>query len=1336
MDLINMQQNGLENEEMAVAGVVQSPVDGSAEALDSGTNSLETDMDTMKINDKTPTQTPKAPLTYDELFPALPGSGSDGPGLSTPTSSASTTGQASSGSWGAAVRNSNDSMRIQSSVITQVFHVPQEERAKIDGNSQFGESASSSICQDITKKTGAHIEISSAKDHSLTFLVTGKNDAVAKARKLVLEKFQAQNSNVIKIPKEHHKFLLGKKGKKLQDLELSTNTKIQVPSVADVSDTVTVIGTKDCIDKALHEIRVISDEQSKQAYETIDVQKIYHPFVCGGNNSNIQSLTSEYGVRINVPPVSTNKTELSIVGEKESVLKVKEIIAKIVKDMDRKCQTVSVEVPKAQHKYVIGPRGCNVSEILDTYNVSVEVPSQDTNSSTITLRGPQDKLGGALTMVYDKASSMVQTTIHAPAWLHRYIIGRKGANINKITQEYPAVHVEFTDEGELIKLEGPRDDVDQARENLETMIAEMKSRLTQDQITVDSKFHKHIIGKGGANINKIRNETNVIINIEPKGSNVIKLEGTPEAVTQVKRELEEMVKKMENEKERDIIIESRLHRHIIGQRGENIREIREMFNQVQISFPDAVQKTDTVKIRGPKEDVDACYKHLQKTVKELQESNYQVKVPIFKQFMKFIIGKGGANINKIRAETDTKIEFITNEQGTDDMLIVGRKENCEKAKERIQQIQEEQANIVEMDIIVPAKYHNSIIGTKGRLIHSISEECGGVAIKFPRADKKSDKVTIRGPKDDVMKAKKILVDLSNERQQSSFTEEVRCKLQHHKFLIGKSGASIKELRDKTGARIIFPTDKDDDKELIIIIGKKDQVADAKSILEKKIKELDNISEGTVNVPQKHHFHFIQKRGEILRQLGEQYGGVSISFPRNGTNSDVVTLKGAVECLAGAKARILEIVNELESQVSTEVVIHQRHHRTVMGHRGQSLQNITSQFNVEIKFPERPSREEALRREEEDDANEVNAYDIVKIRGEASACEAAKQALLDLVPITIEMEIPFKFHRYIIGQRGQSVRDMMQKHDVHIQVPPAAAQTDVIKISGTSTNVERAKEALTEQVKKLEDEEIDKQARSHKVTLNVATEYHPKIIGRRGAVVSKIRDKYGVNIQFPQREDVDPTLITITGYEQKCEEAKQAIMDITGDLDSMVKVPVEINSRIHARLIGQKGKSIRKVMDEYKVSISFPREEGNPNEVLITGPEDRANDCREHLLNLAEEFMMDLQDQEDLSYYTSSRAPPPSLGDSLSSDNWRAPPKPEAAPADPSWADEQQPTAAAPKVNGKPPMENGIPKKQGFIVSGAPWAQEAPNVNSSKDFPSIGSSTMPVVASSCWGPTKR
>lgn len=99
------------------------------------------------------------------------------------------------------------------------------------------------------------------------------------------------------------------------------------------------------------------------------------------------------------------------------------------------------------------------------------------------------------------------------------------------------------------------------------------------------------------------------------------------------------------------------------------------------------------------------------------------------------------------------------------------------------------------DIVIPPKHYNSLIGAGGKLIHAIMEECGGVTIKFPPAESNSDKVTIRGPKDDVEKAKQQLLELSTERQLSGFSAEVRAKPQHHKFLIGRNGVNIKKVRD-------------------------------------------------------------------------------------------------------------------------------------------------------------------------------------------------------------------------------------------------------------------------------------------------------------------------------------------------------------------------------------------------------------------------------------------------------------------------------------------------------------------------------------------------------------
>lgn len=59
-------------------------------------------------------------------------------------------------------------------------------------------------------ETGAHIEISSSKDQSLTFLVTGKQSDVLDARRKILTNFQTQASRKVSIPKEHHRWILGK----------------------------------------------------------------------------------------------------------------------------------------------------------------------------------------------------------------------------------------------------------------------------------------------------------------------------------------------------------------------------------------------------------------------------------------------------------------------------------------------------------------------------------------------------------------------------------------------------------------------------------------------------------------------------------------------------------------------------------------------------------------------------------------------------------------------------------------------------------------------------------------------------------------------------------------------------------------------------------------------------------------------------------------------------------------------------------------------------------------------------------------------------------------------
>lgn len=223
-----------------------------------------------------------------------------------------------------------------------------------------------------------------------------------------------------------------------------------------------------------------------------------------------------------------------------------------------------------------------------------------------------------------------------------------------------------------------------------------------------------------------------------------------------------------------------------------------------------------------------------------------------------------------------------------------------------------------------------------------------------------------------------------------------------------------------------------------------------------------------------------------------------------------------------------------------------------------------------------------------------------------------------------MDVPYDLHRSIIGQKGRGVKELMSRFDVHIELSPPEVKEDVIKITGAPLNVEDAKEALLERVKELEADRRDRELRSFSLTLEVNPDYHPKIIGRKGAVITKIKEEHEVQINLPRKGDPEEHIITITGYQHKAEAARDAILKIVRDLNDIYKEEIEIDARVHSRLIGSRGRSIHKIMDDYKVEIKFPRnDDANPNLVVISGDEDNVTEARDHLLNLAEEYVSTL-----------------------------------------------------------------------------------------------------------------
>lgn len=65
-----------------------------------------------------------------------------------------------------------------------------------------------------------------------------------------------------------------------------------------------------------------------------------------------------------------------------------------------------------------------------------------------------------------------------------------------------------------------------------------------------------------------------------------------------------------------------------------------------------------------------------------------------------------------------------------------------------------------------------------------------------------------------------------------------------------------------------------------------------------------------------------------------------------------------------------------------------------------------------------------------------------------------------------------------------------------------------------------------------------------------SQYHSKIIGRKGERVKKIREDHDVIIMFPRENEPEQNIITITGYEKNAEAAKETILNIVREYVSV------------------------------------------------------------------------------------------------------------------------------------------------------------------------------------------
>ncbi len=69
--------------------------------------------------------------------------------------------------------------------------------------------------------------------------------------------------------------------------------------------------------------------KAKLAFERLEIGKEYHPFIQGPNNATVKAIMEQTGARVNIPPPSLMKNDITVAGDKDCVAKAVDQIQKL-----------------------------------------------------------------------------------------------------------------------------------------------------------------------------------------------------------------------------------------------------------------------------------------------------------------------------------------------------------------------------------------------------------------------------------------------------------------------------------------------------------------------------------------------------------------------------------------------------------------------------------------------------------------------------------------------------------------------------------------------------------------------------------------------------------------------------------------------------------------------------------------------------------------------------------------------------------------------------------------------------------------------------------------------
>lgn len=955
------------------------------------------------------------------------------------------------------------------------------------------------------------------KDRDLTIKVKGDKEKV----KLVVAEIQRQFESLVSslkefgivVPKRQHRYLTGDAA---NDILEKTGCIIDLPPANDSNEQVMMRGPQSGLLKA---IELAMSKAEAVAVETVDAvalsglhsnQPLPHAKKVARflqRSSRLKNIAAGYkGVKIYAPrPAAveaTGKVVIEVVGEdKAEVVKARDEVVAAVKSVPP-AATTTVEIDPAVHSLLIGKKGAKIAQFESANSVTTVFPPADEESSEVHL---------------------VYTGTDLPA--------DKKARDAKLKEGVAAAATALT------------------------ALAKDAADVKTETLTVDKKWHRAIIGTGGTVLNALIGEDALVHVRVGSGQgkksdddeNTVVVRGPSGEVDRVVAQIKQIVEDAKND---DIIngytvefdVDKKYVPHLVGQSGSAINKLRETLG-VKVNFDDEAETKKGkkplahCKIVGRKEAVDEAKRRLDAQIEKLEDETTEI-VKIKREIQPALIGAGGKYAIRLEEKYGVKLSFPRD--GKD--------------------------------------------GKDGKEV-------------------KSDEVTIRGGKKGVASAKAELLEAAafeaESRQELTFSVPSKAIA----FIVGKSGATINAIKDDTGAQIDIDKAAEGATAKVTVRGDKKAIAAAKASVLAVVEQFGDEVTVNMTVDPKYHRTLIGQGGQKLRDLIASCGGPEegfkqaglVTFPRPGDDTnDQVRLRGDAKVVKKIEAELEKLIAALKSTLTWGVVVPAAGHASKIGRGGSALQDLQRKTNTTVHFPGSRQYNSIGEVDNKDELAEADAADIVKVIGSKEAIAKATELLQVPAPEprggnrqrggngdlpTRTVAVPTKYY-HAVAEQQNLIRQIRSVGGFLVIPTPApakavlrptpgagddlAAKTARIDLDASDdaeapegefelrANYEGADDSTLDWIVRAKEEDLDKAvAVLDKAVQTAAAATHvglltglprsafPRIIGSKGATISRLRAETGADITVGKDDD----LITITGDEESVNQAKEAILSI-------------------------------------------------------------------------------------------------------------------------------------------------------------------------------------------------